>query len=712
MASIPDIKFTSILGFIAFSAAVLLISAALNELIPVIDKIVSLGKDWWKPLAFLAGALGAILIAGAVSSVGPVAVGLAVFAGVILSIGLACLLAGVGIGIAAAAIALLINSFANLVDVVAKEGPKFAENFGTVLKAILEAVIELAPLFAVAGQVLITALAIGIARSAGAIAAAGVLLVLEFMDAFLTILSEFGPKAVYGIINAINNLADAIRDSAPLLVLAAQNLMEALIEAILIGIAGLVEPFGGVGKKIAEKITSWIPGLRNLFNVAGEEASDSFDSGFSGGGGGHRFGGSEEAASAAKSDYDAYENALVDANDIGSLVQSDEAAAAAAGEKDGEAYYNALLSKYGITDTGSQSELSSDANDLISSFLSGDISVPGLDNGVLDFSKMLGIESLDTSSFTSMFSGVIGENGVLDFSKILGIESFDMSSFTSMFSGSIGENGALDLSKMLGIDSVDVSSLTSMFSGASDDISSNLATAMQTSTATYISPASENMASAIETPITSLDSTTWGADIGSGLANGLLSKIPEIEAAANATAETIHRILGFSEPEEGPLSDFHTYAPDMIKLWNKGIYDNIGSVRDSSMNFADNVYDGFSTALDYVSDLIDNGMSDQLTIRPIMDLSEIQNGMDYMSGMFSSADGYQITGTTRLAASAAYGIGVKPEMQQTPQIIQSESGPMNNTFYITNSDPNAVADKVSKILGNQTRRQKAVWGYK
>ena len=105
-------------------------------------------------------------------------------------------------------------------------------------------------------------------------------------------------------------------------------------------------------------------------------------------------------------------------------------------------------------------------------------------------------------------------------------------------------------------------------------------------------------------------------------------------------------------------------------------------------------------------------MSDQLTIRPVMDLSEIQNGMNSMSGMLSSADGYQITGTTRLAASAAYGVGIKPEIQQTPQLIQAESGPMNNTFYITNSDPNAVADKVSKILGNQTRRQKAVWGYK
>ena len=280
--------------------------------------------------------------------------------------------------------------------------------------------------------------------------------------------------------------------------------------------------------------------------------------------------------------------------------------------------------------------------------------------------------------------------------------------------------GVANFADMFGIGSIDISSFTSMLSGAFDEIdisslwggkASDLLSAIQTSTSDYITPAANEMASAIEQPITSLDSNSWGADIGSGLANGLLSKIPEIEAAANATAETIHSILGFSEPEKGPLSDFHTYAPDMIKLWNKGIYDNIGSVRDSSMNFADNVYDGFSTALDYVSDLIDNGMSDQLTIRPVMDLSGIQNGMDSMNGMLSSTNGYQITGTTNLAASAAYGIGVKPELQQATQPELVEAGAINNTFYITNNDPNVIAEKVSKIISGQVRRQKAVWAH-
>ena len=39
-------------------------------------------------------------------------------------------------------------------------------------------------------------------------------------------------------------------------------------------------------------------------------------------------------------------------------------------------------------------------------------------------------------------------------------------------------------------------------------------------------------------------------------------------------------MLGFSEPKEGPLSNFHTYAPDMMELFAKGIRDNEHLITD------------------------------------------------------------------------------------------------------------------------------------
>lgn len=73
----------------------------------------------------------------------------------------------------------------------------------------------------------------------------------------------------------------------------------------------------------------------------------------------------------------------------------------------------------------------------------------------------------------------------------------------------------------------------------------------------------------------------WGADIISGIINGIKSMVGAIGDAVSGVASKIKGFLGFSEPEEGPLSDFHTYMPDMIDLMAKGIEAGKSKVRDA-----------------------------------------------------------------------------------------------------------------------------------
>ncbi len=63
----------------------------------------------------------------------------------------------------------------------------------------------------------------------------------------------------------------------------------------------------------------------------------------------------------------------------------------------------------------------------------------------------------------------------------------------------------------------------------------------------------------------------WGQDIIQGIVDGIKSAIGWIGDAVSGVASTIKGFLGFSEPEEGPLSNFHTYMPDMMDLMTKGI---------------------------------------------------------------------------------------------------------------------------------------------
>ena len=56
--------------------------------------------------------------------------------------------------------------------------------------------------------------------------------------------------------------------------------------------------------------------------------------------------------------------------------------------------------------------------------------------------------------------------------------------------------------------------------------------------------------------------------------NGIKSVVGKVGDAISGVADTIRNFLGFSEPKKGPLHVFHTFAPDMIDLFVKGIKDN------------------------------------------------------------------------------------------------------------------------------------------
>ncbi len=70
----------------------------------------------------------------------------------------------------------------------------------------------------------------------------------------------------------------------------------------------------------------------------------------------------------------------------------------------------------------------------------------------------------------------------------------------------------------------------------------------------------------------------WGKDIIGGLINGIKSKISGLVDSVKDIAGTIASFLHFSEPDEGPLSNFHTFMPDMIDLLGKGIRGNLGKL--------------------------------------------------------------------------------------------------------------------------------------
>ena len=93
----------------------------------------------------------------------------------------------------------------------------------------------------------------------------------------------------------------------------------------------------------------------------------------------------------------------------------------------------------------------------------------------------------------------------------------------------------------------------------------------------------------------------WGRDLIQNFIDGILAKWNNLKSTVSNVANTVKSFLGFSEPEKGPLSNFHTFAPDMMELFASGIRSNIGSVK---------------TAITTVADMAANAMNAGLTFEP------------------------------------------------------------------------------------------------
>lgn len=86
---------------------------------------------------------------------------------------------------------------------------------------------------------------------------------------------------------------------------------------------------------------------------------------------------------------------------------------------------------------------------------------------------------------------------------------------------------------------------------------------------------------------------SWGSDMIDNFISGISQKWNDAVNVVSGFADMIASYIGFSEPEKGALSDFHTFAPDMMQLFAKGIKENQSLVLSQAETFSDNLADTF-----------------------------------------------------------------------------------------------------------------------
>lgn len=119
----------------------------------------------------------------------------------------------------------------------------------------------------------------------------------------------------------------------------------------------------------------------------------------------------------------------------------------------------------------------------------------------------------------------------------------------------------------------------------------------------------------------------WGKDIIMGIVDGIKGAASAVGDAVKDVADKIKSFLGFSEPEDGPLSDFHTYMPDMIDLMANGIRAGKSKISDAVKALAGNMSVGIKANADDLSILAKSGIASGETLATVAGQSNISKSI-------------------------------------------------------------------------------------
>lgn len=239
-----------------------------------------------------------------------------------------------------------------------------------------------------------------------------------------------------------------------------------------------------------------------------------------------------------------------------------------------------------------------------------------------------------------------------------------------------------------------------VLSGPLDDAAKNLSNNARLNTEGILQNVYDELDSArrgISGVVTNITSRV-GEDVTQGISDinaAMASSMEELtgtakkggENAGNATSEGYRDALEIHSPSK-VFARLGGYVVDGL---TNGLNDNTGTIRNSAISMMNDTVTAAKSVIDNAN------MDDDIVIRPVMDLSNIQSGVSNISSLMSNVNGTEMSMTGKLASSIT-----KDNKRASKRASESNSGTIinnggdtyNPTFNITSNDPEAVAREV------------------
>ena len=126
-----------------------------------------------------------------------------------------------------------------------------------------------------------------------------------------------------------------------------------------------------------------------------------------------------------------------------------------------------------------------------------------------------------------------------------------------------------------------------------------------------------------------------GKYLGKGLTEGLESKRTSIYNKSASLAKSANKGFTDNEKIHSPSKVWYGFGGYMIKGLTNALGDGEKDVNKSSTRIAKRSTKSLSSALNKITDMF-NGDVNEPTIRPVLDLSDVENGVGTMNSMFGT----------------------------------------------------------------------------
>lgn len=202
-----------------------------------------------------------------------------------------------------------------------------------------------------------------------------------------------------------------------------------------------------------------------------------------------------------------------------------------------------------------------------------------------------------------------------------------------------------------------------------------------------------------------------GTDILNGIWEGIKSAWDTlkrvVEEVGGAVLTLFERIFDIDSPSK-EMAEMGMYLDQGLA---QGITKNATTVSRSVNNLANTTISPLQEAFSDLSTYIDENVDTQPTIRPVMDLTDIQNGANSIYGMMTGMDDLNMRGSINATGEAAKSMKYSNVPGYSGQTVTSntENNNITNNFNITGDNPKEIANEVSRILQEQVGRRNKVW---